>query len=353
MNTLCSDLLNLVYNHTNPYQCLLLNRDIKESDYDMKWFLYNYECNSTFGKEILNLANKHGLKFLELLYDISLEYQADFGDDYLGWALIKLAFEYGLEYDKIKDLGFMFKCDDDQIRIKSIKYTGYYDVKIKRAKHTEDYIKMIIYAYQNGDVKTIDKVLQRTKNFDYKPGVNILKFIALKDYKNFIIEYNKIKKILSVETILAEIFDEAVVEFGSIDMIDYILEDKDMVDLKSEWRVYESYNERLACDSKFIEYLSGKYNLNMANIAFQLGYDGLCWFKDTDNKNFRTIDIFDGFNIRFRKFDNSPNMIKLNMLRRIFEIDKPSQRELYKLAELAKRFKRYDIYLYVYQLLEC
>lgn len=357
MDTLCSDLLDSIYNHTNPYQCILLDREVE--DYDMKWFLYNYEHNSGFGLEVLNLIQKQGLKFLELLYSISLVYESNFGGSYLCEAVIKLAFEHRLDYEKIKSIGIMFRCSSYHIQFESIKYTGYqYRMNNEPMQHLDDCFNIIIYAYQNGDEEIIDKVLAKTKDFKYECGTNILKYIVQKDYTNFVIEYDKIKKKFPNYTIIAKFFCYAapLIRFGSIEMINYALKDNNIrkeIDQKI-------CNKRLNIEPEFIEYFTDIYGANLANVAFQLGWDGPCWqrlenkdlctiSRSHTNSRWCTINIFDGFSPS-RELSNSYILMKVDVFRRIFEADKPSKRELFKLMKLAKKFKRYDIYLYAFEL---
>lgn len=88
-----------------------------------------------------------------------------------------------------------------------------------------------------------------------------------------------------------------------------------------------------------------KYKLSVkaiAQLAYQVGYDGPLWqwiVKETP-------DVLSYINLTI--FGHRLSMIKLSMLKTIFEHDKPSKREL---RFIQYKLDRYDIQMYIYELL--
>lgn len=349
MDTLCVDLSKLVYNHTDSYETILLGFQLKDEDFDMKWFIYNLKHRQTHGLDILGLARKHGLSFIKLLQEIFGNTYRHTHNEYMGMELLKILIQHKIDYRDISSLlHSLFTIPyDEQIIAKLIGKDGYQDIEIPElfGRNLSKYGNvMIVRAYRSDNQKLIDRVLNATEN-RASPSLEMLKFIAHDDHIGFASKYGNPDRRHDMD--LDDMFGPYVLEMAGPKILDYVLKQTD-----PEVFAYYNFNTRLMKEPSFIEYILTKFNHDVhevANLAFQLGYDGPCWQKIND-KDLYIVNIFDPF-IEERRFKYSPYVLKLEMLKRVFNACPPSKRELHILNQAVRSYRRYDIYMYICELL--
>lgn len=348
--TLPNDLWDLLYKHLDSYETILLGFQIKDEDFDMKWFCYNYNHSLSFGSEILNLAKKPG--FLNSLYlPINKKYYAN---KYIKTKLIDIALECDMNYDKILKLIIQDGADINMVAIKSKNMPIHKKINSLSCLSEYDVLIMIILIYRhNTNQLMINKALDFYNNqFEFAEvdfhdySIELLKSIALYDYDTFEREYNLYLNVTSRQAVIPGFLFNIVINYGDAKLMQIMLES-----LKIK-RHEISFAHCIGDNFELIEYITSKYKFEVeeiANIVYQYGYEGPCYQKLTDQE-LSTADIFLPFT-KEKYFTGAPYTIKLDILKRILETDKPSQRECKRLMMYAKEYKRYDIYCYISSLI--
>lgn len=360
MNTLPPDLLFLLDTHLNPYQSRLLDIIEDQKELDVKWFYHNLSIDRKCGYELIQLVNRGNFLFLKdrhliriadtqcerLIVDSILEALVNRNEDLLLKEIIDSRHLFGIYFEKA--------CSE---RIKTVS-----------ALHTKEnivgshaYCNAIKCALATFDDKQhnsihviVDKLLHSIE-IQYEILRALLEAIIFHDYETFYKQYQNVPKYdgnLKFCLLLASI------KVQNLTIFKYIYKKERNVKIKDYWlHIRQTSLIRNIIDYDAHDILELYCDLSditiptWLNYLFYYGYQGSLWSKllQLHPDAVHEIDIFNIFDPKY--IGEVRYTINVDQLKTIFELSKPSRRELIKFSRAIGLVKRYDIHAYVCELL--
>lgn len=358
MNTLPHDLLCLIENHCSSYETILLGFQLNSENFYMKWFLHNYK-NITLarastlrfdnchydGPDVLKLVEQKGLKFLEYLIDNKYLY-GRFACQRFTTELFKLAIKIGLDKNRLNILAsfdfYNFLDLDYELCMGRLRYNDIYN-----PRNFYKYDHALWYASKN----TVEQIIKDIR-LDRNAYSSTNKDDQLRCYEYIVCqEYKKLSKLLKEsKNVYADDLVKLACRRNDAEALEIILyrtnydesyirrygHNKDVREL-----IIPECPETTEVIAVWLEY---KY---LVKYCFQNGYDGPAWQSIVEEQPELLTSIYlhdiekqeDGF---FR--------LKTNMIKTLFEHNKPSSRELHYLKHKARIYRLYDLYMYLCEL---
>lgn len=362
MNTLPPDLLFLLDTQLNPYQTRLLCADEEQKELDLKWFYYNISTDRKCGYELIQLANRGEFSFLKdnyfiqladkqcemLIVETVLEALANRNEDLLLKKIIDSKHLFGVYFKES-----ILKLPKT---ISTLYLHGREDVIRSFARNDEyKYILVAIDTLQHHYIHTLTDKLLHSTEIKYELLRALLEAIIFYDYQHFYELYQNVSRYddnLKYSLLLTSIKVHNLIIFK------YIYNKERYTRIKDHWlhiRQTSLIQDIVDYDAHDIlelyRDLSDMTIPTWLQYLFSCGYQGPLWYKllklypDTVHE----IDIFKIFDPKY--IGDVRYKINVDQLRTIFELSKPSRRELIKFSREIGRVKRYDIYEYVCELL--
>lgn len=346
MDTLPSDLLFLLDPLLSPHQSRLLGLVEDQKNLDLKWFYYNLSVGGKCGYELIQMANRGEFTFLKSRDLIKI---ADIRCANLIVESILVAL-----INRNEDL--LLKNIINQKHLFGV-YFSYMDLnrtKTISALHKKENIVGASFQ-RNYRIRTIlatfDRVQHDSIEIQYDTLKILLEAVIFHDHDTFYKQYQNIPK---YDNNLKDFLLMMSVKVQNLTTFEYIYNKERNNPINSYW--FHQLETSLIND--IIEYdahaiLELYYDLSNITIPtwlnnmFYYGYQGPMWNKllQLYPDAVHEIDIFGIFeaDILYK--------ISLEQLKTVFELSKPSRRELIKFYKEISKTKRYDIWVYVCELL--
>lgn len=349
MDGLPTDLLGLIYDYLDPYECILTGFQIDVNELNLKWLCYNLHRGNDVGPEFLTLMEKDSTLVKRLIEN---------RNNLRMRRVINKPLERVHDLKTFSDVVKYF-CYDDIYRKHNERYLT---SLIETRKIRDDLLSSMdlieiytrdvamIEAYITDDPHIIKKTLDIAELRDQQ-FIDILRYIAHNDVDNFI---DIVFESLSFSDLLYRGIWDLLQEYKRIEMIKRVLSSCGPKEIITRFG-FSSFSHLIYDYPDIIEYMAtlpGYSATTLLQLTYERGYDGPYWqtiVKETPELLIN-IDVFELFGRGFL-YIMAPFTIKLDMVKQIFEHDKPSKRELSVLIEKVRERKRYDLYAYFNELL--
>lgn len=352
MNTLPTDLLSLLDLKLNPYETLLLH--FKATDIEKRWFWYNYH-RGTLGFEIIKLCKKADKESVKILKEIIQKGSFKLGNEQI-FQMKMLALRIGddLLWNMIPEF------NNSVYRVQSI---GLSEVV---------YTEAILYGRENS-MKCPYNTSHLYMNKTAQLAVNALKVGNMQLLKQFM----DISGIANPNKIVAIMLNPDHFDIRAVQLDDkehqFILRWSIIINrldiftniIKHDKVDYRGRHFQGLADCAFInksheiiEYIfrmtTTKSSLCVQK-AHEMGYYYRPFWDTVVSVNpllIYSLDLFqpldDGEKV---VIGTSMDRIELDNLKMLFELAPPSKRELYRLIQISREYKRYDIYCWCWELI--